>query len=483
MSEQNNIDDLFSQRLDNFGVEPPEDFKKSIDEIRNDGGPVEDNNGKKLWPLIIFFIAIIGVFAWAFYPSKKQTAIVLKSEKIDSISSPNTIENTNKNSIKPAIISQSNDTLNNKSITNKLPINTNETLIVSKNNSNNIISNDDKKHDKKVPRIKRRKAQHVSVSSSIKGSNKNYNSAKNNNKNQPNFLENSDNHSVANTQQADDYAIAKLYIRPAFKMLVGGYLSADSMPTDAFANAIAEWDSLMANIAKSNRNKKQLFIEAGVSTSILFQNFNSINLKDSFSLKQPQIGVQLAAGYNYKNILFTVGFGVSQWKEQSNFVITTGQVQQTILVDSIVIIGPDTNVIYKVPLTIMVDEHKKNTLTTSYTYYQVPIMIGYSMPLKKLCIEASAGIHINLLSASKGNYKSFAENIVTPYSSKNETPLNKYYTSYLLAAGATYQLNNHFKLSMQLPVSLAAKSMYKSTYEINRKISSVGLKLNLRYTF
>ena len=48
MSEQNNIDKLFSQRLDNFGVEPPEDFKKSIDEIRNEGGPDEENNGKKL---------------------------------------------------------------------------------------------------------------------------------------------------------------------------------------------------------------------------------------------------------------------------------------------------------------------------------------------------------------------------------------------------------------------------------------------------
>jgi hypothetical protein len=112
---------------------------------------------------------------------------------------------------------------------------------------------------------------------------------------------------------------------------------------------------------------------------------------------------------------------------------------------------------------------------------QIPLFIGYTLPLKKLEINFGLGVIYNQLLKSKGNYKDYKSDKLIDYSTRKGSPLNNSFISSQLSLGAAYQLNRKLKVCLYAPYSIGLQSIYQSSYTVNRKVNAIGLQLGFRY--
>ena len=184
-------------------------------------------------------------------------------------------------------------------------------------------------------------------------------------------------------------------------------------------------------------------------------------------------------GRSLGNFKIKTGVAFMQWKEQLAFSYTSKD-YVTAIGDSIIINGTDTVIKHNIPVQILSTTYKANANKTNYTYLQIPVFIGYTIPLNKLEIDFTAGLIFNQLLKSKGNYKQFETNKVIDYASKNSAPLRKNYFTVQLAIGASYSINDKIKLMLNLPFGIGLQSIYTNNYVVNRKINLLGAQMGIR---
>jgi hypothetical protein len=80
MKETENIDDIFSNAMDNFGVEPPNNLQDAIAEKRGNIDPEEGNNNKNYFIIIIAAMAIL--FAALFLLNSEEQKLADAKEKL-----------------------------------------------------------------------------------------------------------------------------------------------------------------------------------------------------------------------------------------------------------------------------------------------------------------------------------------------------------------------------------------------------------------
>ncbi len=124
-----------------------------------------------------------------------------------------------------------------------------------------------------------------------------------------------------------------------------------------------------------------------------------------------------------------------------------------------------------------INEYKNKN---SYSYFEVPVLVGYSINHKRFNFELSTGISFGFLTKSKG-YILSATNSEIVENSKDYLPLNKTSLNFLLVGGVSYNFSKRFSIILQPYYKKQLTSMFESSYPIEQKYSSYGINGGIRF--
>ena len=116
----------------------------------------------------------------------------------------------------------------------------------------------------------------------------------------------------------------------------------------------------------------------------------------------------------------------------------------------------------------------------TYSYFEVPVLVGYNFSHKRFNFELSTGVSFGFLSKTSGyvlntNNESLIEN-----SDKN-LPLNKTTLNYLLVGGISYNLTQRLSIILQPHYKKQLSSVFGNSYPIEQKYSAFGVNGGIRY--
>jgi len=481
MEKKNHIDDLFKRELQEYEISPMDEMKKAIDNKRISDEPViEDKKNRSLYVFILSILAGLAVI-WVLIPTNRSNERNLKNDaentaelnkeerKIKEIENKKSKEeessnNLNKRNKKEKYLDekQTNETKKSNVLFSKFKVK-------NSNKTNSFAANYLNKKSEKGSEAN--KSESLEINEYKKSIELEYANA------QPNK---SKHDSLSNAPQ-------ELFISPDTSVKVDSISSVQndkSITTIPEAQNSASTDPLLEDMKQLN--KKKMFLEGGLTLAKLSQSAinskNSSQLNDSFSLRQPAVGLNILFGINYNNLVVKTGLVSNSFSEQSNYGFIEKR-KTTVLVDSIVIVGTDTNVIRNIPKDTILNTNIGNQAKTKYNYLQVPLIVGYSYSINKLSVEISGGVLGNVLVNSKGNYRDENINSQKLYSTKSQAPLRSFYLSYMIIAGVAYSPTEKSQFNISVPLSISTTSIYKKDYFISRKINSVAVQLSYRYYF
>lgn len=497
MKESENIDDIFSEALSNFGVEPPENLQESIAGKRKNIEPEEGGNGRNY--LFIIIGAMILLFAALFFVSNEQHNIAEAKNKINYKSKVSIADSSNK-----AI----------ELLEKPLSENNNSTQIIASNSfsqkdtneliNDSYVRNSDTKTNQKssnakskegVKKNKTRLKKLLKTNSSISNSSFQNDVQKDS---QSNLVSKAESQfdslnqlklirvdaPIDLTYERNDTVISK-------EINSSTMIVADSLKT-SLLDSLKATNNLLNQENKDdlapNKIKTIWFIEPMVGINFSQNKFSSDNkialnlLKDSVKIVQPGMAYTINVGIQKNKLMFKSGIGIQQWSEQlGNSYITQKYVAA--IGDSIIINGTDTIVKHNIPIQILADVHSANSNKTSYTFINLPLIVGYSTKFNKLELNCNFGFIYSLLLNSKGNYLHLTTKSATNYSRKQDAPLNTQRVMILLSVDALYAINERSKLVVSLPLNIALTSHYSNEYAIKRRMNNLGINLGYRYTF
>jgi len=532
MKKFENIDDLFSDNLADFGVQPPENAKDAIDAQLNKINPEEGGNNNRNYFYLIFGAMVI-LFAALFFNSTEEQKLADAKTKITNENERNNnTENTSKSNTKKenkTTIEDKNNSTENSSNTNtenKLDNNKTEVVKEANRKSNKLKttnSNEDeyvkpsKKHKNNVANTEQNivvvatESDKKELTNNRKTSNQNRTEkrTKRNKKNKDLETNNSvknTNELAQNASSKNEKEIENAELKNTANENVkteNTIKNIETISTNSLETTINKGDTATTenrnDTTKSGNNataptqnsakeksKKQCFIEPFVGVNYGMNNYahstfeNQQMLKDSIQFKQPIYTYGANVGSSFGNFKIKTGVAISQWKEQLGFSYTSKD-YVTAIGDSIIINGTDTVIKHNIPVQILTTVYSANANKTSYTYLQIPVFIGYTIPINKLELDFTTGLIFNQLIKSKGNYKQFETNKVVDYSNKNSAPLRKNYFTAQLSIGASYSINDKIKLLLNLPFAIGLQSIYTNTYVANRKVNMIGAEVGVRF--
>jgi hypothetical protein len=483
MKKENNIDDIFSDGLENFGVQPPEKSKETIAEMRNKIDPEQGGNKKNIFLIIVVAIAI--VFVTIFTKSNDEKKLADVKEKFKTKSEASVVDTLKSNS--PNTPNTNNSHNESKSI-----VHDSQSYVQSDVNSTENESTKSKKTQTFKRRMESFKLNNFKdciaqeISNSDKESNKENSTSGNVDAAVITELIKDKQNEIISTIQPNQ----TLVTNPDSVVLAT--VISDSINRKQEEKEIEKeaLNSKPVSQVDSTKNKKRIkwFVEpcAGIyNAKNNFPNSNTISLtqlKDSFIMSQPLYTYGVNVGVEKNHFSVKVGVGLLQWKEQLGYSYAE-QKYVTTMGDSIIINGTDTIVKHNIPVQVLTDVHQLNNNKTAYTYLQIPVFIAYEVPFKKINFNAGVGIIFNQLVASKGNYKNYENDKIVDYSTKKDALLRNSFFTAQASVGAGYEISKRMKVGFTVPVNVGVSSIYRANYTVNRKIQFTGVQIGLKYLF
>jgi hypothetical protein len=128
--------------------------------------------------------------------------------------------------------------------------------------------------------------------------------------------------------------------------------------------------------------------------------------------------------------------------------------------------------------TIIESNFLKSTL--EYSYIEIPILVGYSIPLKHFNIELGSGISMGLLQRSSGQIISSKLDDLYDLGG-TEMPIRKVIFNGLVQLGLSYPLNERSYIILRNDLKFNLNSIFDSGTNINQKYLFYHLNLGFRY--
>jgi len=116
----------------------------------------------------------------------------------------------------------------------------------------------------------------------------------------------------------------------------------------------------------------------------------------------------------------------------------------------------------------------------SYSYFEIPVLFGYSINHKRFNFELSSGVSFGFLTKSKG-YIPSATNSEIVENSEDNLPLNKTSLNFLLFGGVSYNFSKRFSIILQPYYKKQLTSIFEDSYPIEQKYNSYGINGGIRF--
>ncbi len=212
---------------------------------------------------------------------------------------------------------------------------------------------------------------------------------------------------------------------------------------------------------------RNFLIQSGVKYSSLSQayemNFTALTEKTEITVSSNRVIEELTISPNSKPIVEYDQDGTL--KSRLDIVYDTSWAVQT-----------DTSYLHSI-------ESSEQMYRSSYSinYAQIPLYIGYELPLKDFYLHLSTGMDMALLVNASGTvYDAETQSIVQQL---DKSELNSVLWKYRLNLGIGYNVNERVSLYFNPTFARSFNTAYKAGHSYSGQFSSYGINAGLRYQF
>ena len=263
-----------------------------------------------------------------------------------------------------------------------------------------------------------------------------------------------------------------------------------------YKNIVVRPDDSKRKIKEARFNKFELSIAAYASpvytfsqteAPLIYNDYAKIKTKS----ETPYLSYNVGVGFRitYKNFFVESGIQYSKYSQKVSF----DNVIISIRKDSFLNIRLDTAVLhiqnlpYKIIrydsiFTWVYDTSKVYRNIKKYnhfTYFEIPILVGYTFYLHRLNIDIAGGIVFGFLKSFSGCYIS-PDFKINEFADVNSTPLNKILYHAMFKAGISYPLSDRLKFFTAPFIKYSLNSVYTNEIPIKQNFLSVGLQIGLK---
>jgi len=503
MKETENIDDIFSNAMDNFGVEPPNNLQDAIAEKRGNIDPEEGNNNKNYFIIIIAAMAILFAALFLLNSEEQKLADAKEKLKTKNEASKNTTASDNREPLNK-LNESNNETSNHENTTN------NTESISKRNDEKNNTDHSEANLDEYVKPALNQETKKENTTSHNKVRKRKVESIHINTNRDCIFQEpikNDNENTKVESARKDDNIINQALVNRNLENLKVNenksenkpIVKTDSMQVDTLINNLSNIVSVVDSTNNSiipalftkkdtlkSVDKSSRFIEPQFGLSFGQNKFSKNNvisknqLIDSIKITQPIYNFGINLGFKKNKFTIKTGLAIMQWKEQLGYSYTSQQYVSAIG-DSIFINGTDTIIKRNIPIEVLTTMYKSNGNKTTNSFIQIPVYVGYNFNYNKFDFELGIGVLYSRLIASKGNFKDYRNNKLVNYSNKSQSPFSSNHIVSVVSFGAAYNINDRLKLIVYLPINIGINNIYKNDYTVVRRLNTMGTQVGVRF--
>ena len=207
-----------------------------------------------------------------------------------------------------------------------------------------------------------------------------------------------------------------------------------------------------------------------VQTGLIYSNFiDRPNYQTSNYQIDTSMVTQIIPGgyYNYYTVLIL---------DLDTYLATGNSVYINVL-DSTFIPENDTLIVQQISARKF-SEYKRTS--NSYTYIELPLIAGYTLPFGKINLTLRSGVIAGLLTFSDGN-------IPSPYSEQGtaeiiqNTQCNKFVLSGMAGIEIGYNVSSRISIVTSPVYRFNLNSVLKSDYIVDQRFKSFGVKFGVKY--
>ncbi|UTW63882.1 outer membrane beta-barrel protein [bacterium SCSIO 12741] len=313
-----------------------------------------------------------------------------------------------------------------------------------------------------------------------------------------------------NETVANDNALPRMPFRDATLFAEGAILSPDLSTSQSSASNIARnpfkmpklhfYFGASAGYSMLNNDNNLLITPSG--------NYRDLTM-DMYRNQSMEVGVDF--GVKYRNFLVQSGLKYSNLSQayEMNFIALSEQVdmdisERRVIKETlpspnsklIIVPGPDNtfdyriDTVYDTAWAIHVDTNyfsavvaENQMYRSSYTidYAQIPLYIGYELPLKDFYLHLSTGMDMAVLVSATGTvYDPETQSVIAQL---DKSELNPVLWKYRLNLGIGYNVNDRVSLYLNPSYSRSLNTAYKEDHSYSGQFSGYGLNAGLRYQF
>lgn len=174
-------------------------------------------------------------------------------------------------------------------------------------------------------------------------------------------------------------------------------------------------------------------------------------------------------------------------KDPSSYDPITGEYTSFIWVgtiDTLNIAVIDSNYITQIDTNRV--EYIDNTRSTynsknRFSYFEIPLYIGYSHPWKRGNIDVRCGVALGFLKDVQGNY--YEEDIEQEIKPINKEDLSSLSLNFQFNPGISYELNTQIEIQVKGVFRYNCNNLFRDIDTYNPNYYSIGGKLGLKYKF
>lgn len=226
-----------------------------------------------------------------------------------------------------------------------------------------------------------------------------------------------------------------------------------------------------------NMNNKHFLIQAGISVAKVTDEFTYASLL--LHPRQKFVFTQNNNPYNYVDngnyFLIDTPGGYWHYTYVSDSMIhVSDSIWQSII---------DTNLvsIYDSTLKTVYDTLKNKKLRNTYSYFEIPVMVGYEVSLGNFDFALKGGIITSFLINTSGNnttYNTGELNSISTY-----LPFEKVFFSGIISVSVNYNITDHWGVYAEPYYRQSLSGMLQNNNILNQRVNAYGARFGLRYKF
>ena len=246
---------------------------------------------------------------------------------------------------------------------------------------------------------------------------------------------------------------------------------------------------------KINLQTEVFFSPFFFSDKYSFQNTDNDGYGQLFiNAHSPELSYTFGANLNlvYKNLLFQTGINYTQFNEKFDYKSpiylsydTSIYIKTDTLDTYYIVVGNDTTWFYiteenEYSQIDTIQNQNYFTARNSYSYFEFPVVFGYTINKNRFSFLPKAGIIIGVLSQTKGktinieNYQNTSDLNDLSGSMFTTIPLSIYFS-----LGIHYRFSEKAALFVEPYYRQHINSIYKNDFPISREIRAFGMKFGV----